>query len=383
LKLIHRAISKVLYAENIFVALYDQNTGLFSFPYFVDKFDTVPSPTSLKKSCTAYVYHTLKPFLFTPDVFEELLEKGEVELVGSASPSWIGIPLQTPSKVIGVLVLQHYEKENVYSESDLKLLVSIGSQIAISIERKKTEDEIRLKNELLQAINAEKDKFFSIIAHDLRGPLSAFVDATQIITDEIQTMTADEIKEITSAMKTSADNIYYLLENLLEWSRLRQGGLDFVPENFNLKEKIEDCVNVLSAYAGKKQIDISITIKDELMIKVDNHMFDTVIRNLLSNAIKFTCAGGKVNVTACYSTDNFIEIKISDSGIGMAEELKNKLFMISEKTSRPGTAGEASTGLGLLLCKEFIEKNGGKIWVESEHGKGSTFYLTVPQSSKI
>ena len=383
LKLIHQSISKVLYAENFFVALYDQTTDLFSFPYFVDKFDTVPPPTSLKKSCTAYVLRTLKPFLYTPEFFDELIEKDEVELVGYPSPSWIGIPLQTPSKVIGVLVLQHYEKEKVYSETDLKLLVSIGSQIAISIERKKTEDEIRRKNELLQITNAEKDKFFSIIAHDLRGPLSAFVGATQILTEEIQSMTMEEIKEITLAMKTSADNIYSLLENLLEWSRLRQGRLDFLPENLNLKEKVEDCVNVLSEYARKKEIDISISIRDTIMIKVDNHMFDSVIRNLVSNAVKFTPSGGKVNITADLTNDHYIEVRISDSGIGMTQELKNKLFLLNEKTSRPGTRGEASTGLGLLLCKEFIEKNGGKIRVESEPGKGSTFCFTVPESSNI
>ena len=234
----HHSLGKVVYAENCFVALHNQKTGLFSFPYFVDKFDTAPMPTAMGKSCSAYVFRTVKPFLFNREIFDQLKEQNEVELVGSPSPSWIGIPLQTPSKVIGVLVLQHYEKENVYSESDVKFLISIGSQIAMAIERKKAEEEIKLKNELLQAINAEKDKFFSIIAHDLRGPLSAFVGATQILTEEIQSMTLDDIRDITISMKTSATNIYSLLENLLEWSRLRRGGMDFVPEKLNLKEKI-------------------------------------------------------------------------------------------------------------------------------------------------
>jgi PAS domain S-box-containing protein len=382
LKLIHYSLGKVVYAENCFIALYNQKTGLFSFPYFVDKFDTTPQPTSLVKSCTAYVFRTVKPFLYTPEIFDRLKEQNEVELVGSASPSWIGIPLQTHSKVIGVLVLQHYEKENVYSENDAKFLISIGSQIAMSIERKKAEEEIILKNELLQAINAEKDKFFSIIAHDLRGPLSAFVDATQILTEEIQSMTLDEIKDITISMKTSASNIYTLLENLLEWSRLRRDVMDFIPEKLNLKEKTEACIDVLSESALKKRIELTFSIPDELEVFVDNHMFDTVIRNLLSNAIKFTTAGGKVNVTAKCNNDHSVEVKITDSGIGMTPELKNKLFHLNEKTSRPGTEGEMSTGIGLLLCKEFIEKHGGKIWVESEVGKGSTFGFTIPGKSQ-
>ena len=376
LKLIHHSIGKVVYAENCFVALYNERTGLFNFPYFVDKIDSMPLPTSMVKSCSAYVFRTVKPLLLSQKIFESLVEQNEVELVGSNSPSWIGIPLQTPSKVIGVLVLQHYEKENVYSESDVKFLTSIGNQIAIAIDRKKTEEEIKLKNELLQAINAEKDKFFSIIAHDLRGPLSAFVAATQIITDEIQTMSIEEIKDITDSMKTSATNIYSLLENLLEWSRLRRGGMDFVPEKLNLKKKTAECINVLNESARKKGIAIEITIPDELEILADSHMFETVIRNLVSNAIKFTPSGGKVNVTSSYN-NNSVEIKISDSGIGMTPELKSKLFQINEKTSRPGTEGELSTGLGLLLCKEFIEKHNGKIWVESEVGKGSTFAFTI------
>jgi signal transduction histidine kinase len=239
-----------------------------------------------------------------------------------------------------------------------------------------------LKNELLQASNAEKDKFFSIIAHDLRSPLSAFVAATQILAEDIQTMNMEEIKNITLNMKTSASNIYILLENLLEWSRLRRGGMDFVPEKLNLKEKIEACIDVLSESARKKRIGLFFSIPDELDAFVDNHMFDAVIRNLVSNAIKFTPAGGNVNVTAGYNNEHSIEVKISDNGIGMTPELKNKLFMISEKTNRNGTEGELSTGLGLLLCKEFIEKHGGKIWAESEVGKGSVFSFTIPEVIK-
>ena len=378
LKLIHNSLGKVVYADNCFVALKDQTSGLFSFPYFVDKVDTTPIPTSMGKSCSDYVFRTVKPLLLNQKKFDSLVEQGEVELIGSNSPSWIGIPLQTPSKVIGVLVLQHYEKENVYSENDLKFLVSIGNQIAIAIERKKAEEEISFKNEQLQLINAEKDKFFSIIAHDLRGPLSAFVDATQILTEEIQNMDLEEIKDITMSMKTSASNIYGLLENLLEWSRLRRGAMDFVPENLNLKKKIEASIDVLSESARKKRIGLTISVPGELEIRADIHMFDTIIRNLISNAIKFTISGGKVIVTANYNGDHYIVVKISDSGIGMTPELKNKLFQIDEKTSRPGTEGETSTGLGLLLCKEFIEKHGGKIWVESSVGQGSTFSFSLP-----
>jgi PAS domain S-box-containing protein len=383
LKIIHNSLRKVVYAENFFIALYNRNTDLFDFPYFIDKLDSTPLPIFMRKSCSAFVFRTVKPLLLTQQIFDQLVEKGEVELVGSNSPSWVGIPLQTPSRVIGVAVLQHYEKENVYSENDVRFLVSIGSQIAMAIERKKAEEEITHKNELLQTINAEKDKFFSIIAHDLRGPLSAFVEATQIISEEVYTMSIDELKDITGSMKTSATNIYSLLENLLEWSRLRRGAMVFSPERIYLRKYIDDCIIVLSESARKKSINIEANIPVEMEIMADRNMFGTVIRNLVSNAIKFTTFGGKISITASYNNDQSLVIEINDSGIGIPAELKNRLFQINEKTSRPGTDGEPSTGLGLLLCKEFIEKHDGRIWVESEEGKGSIFSFTIKQYGNI
>jgi PAS domain S-box-containing protein len=378
LKLIHQMLGKAVDAENCFIALHNHKTGLFSFPYFVDRYDPMPAPTSMGKSCTAYVYRTAKPLLLTEEVFSRLLEQNEVVLVGSPSPSWIGIPLQTPSEIIGVLVLQNYEKENVFSEKDMNFLVSVGSQIAIVIERKKTEEEIRLKNELLLALNAEKDKFFSILAHDLRGPMSAFVAATQLLTEDIQNVTLDEIRGITMSLKTDATNIYRLLENLLEWSRLQRGVMEFKPERINLKNSINAAVEVVSDYAKKKGITVALIMEDNMEVVADRHMFETIVRNLASNAVKFTQAGGKVTVSSYMNQDHNIEIRITDTGIGMTPGLKSRLFMLNEKTSRKGTEGEPSSGLGLLLCKEFIEKHEGSIWVESEEGKGSTFAFSIP-----
>jgi PAS domain S-box-containing protein len=244
-------------------------------------------------------------------------------------------------------------------------------------ERKKTEEEIKLKNELLQTINAEKDKFFSILAHDLKGPLSAFLDATQILAEEIQNMTLAEIKEITFNMKESASNIYGLLVNLLEWSRLKRGMMDFHPETSNVKKKIITSIEVLTESARRKEIKISYSLPDDLEIYADSHMFETLIRNLVSNAIKFTPRSGEIHVSASVTPGNPVEIRVSDNGIGMSRELMSKLFMLNEKTNRKGTEDEPSTGLGLLLCKEFVDKHSGKIWAESEEGKGSTFCFSL------
>ncbi|MFA5820085.1 MAG: PAS domain-containing sensor histidine kinase [Bacteroidales bacterium] len=313
---------------------------------------------------------------YTPESYAEFQIRYDKRRQGEESPSEYEISIV--KKNGEVRRLQVFRKEVLWN--DERQYQVLYRDIT---ERKRAEEEIKLKNELLQAIIAEKDKFFSILAHDLRGPLSTFVAATQILTEEIQTMDMEEIKEITLSMNTSATNIYNLLENLLEWSQLKQGGMVFVPGKLNLKKKIEACIDVLYESARGKGIEIAISIPDEMEVFADNHMFDIVIRNLVSNAIKFTPVGGKVSVAADYNSDHSIEVKVSDSGIGMTPELKNKLFLLNENTSRKGTEGEPGTGLGLLLVKGFIEKHGGKIWVDSEVGKGSTFSFTIGQFGNL
>jgi PAS domain S-box-containing protein len=249
-------------------------------------------------------------------------------------------------------------------------------------ERKKTEEEIKLKNELLETLNIEKDKFFSIIAHDLRGPLSAFVAATRILEEDIQNMTFEEIRDITISMKTDAANVYQLLENLLEWSRLQRGVMEFHPVNLNLFKVINVSLESVSSLANNKGILIEVSVNDELEINADNHMLSTVVRNMVSNAVKFTPAGGRVTVSAKHKDSN-IEISVTDTGIGMTQDMINKLFLMNEKTGRNGTDGEPSSGLGLLLCKDFVGKHGGIIKVESEEGRGSTFSFTMPSAKFI
>jgi len=265
-----------------------------------------------------------------------------------------------------------------YRDSNDRIIGVLGIFEDIT-ERKLRQEEIILKNDLLQTMNAEKDKFFSIIAHDLRSPLSAFVSTTQMLSEEIQSMNIEEIKKVAMNLSASATNIYSLLENLLEWSMLRRDGLDFVPEKLNLARKVKQCIDILSESARKKEIRIGISIPEDIDIFADKHMFDTILRNLVSNAIKFSPSGARVIISALSNEKDVIEVKVEDTGIGMSSEMSGKLFVLDQQTSRKGTNGEPSTGLGLLLCKEFIEKNGGKISVRSEVGKGSIFSFTVMQ----
>jgi len=247
-------------------------------------------------------------------------------------------------------------------------------------ERMIAEAEIRYQNGELVKHDAEKDKFFSIIAHDLRSPFNSFLGLTQIMAEELPSLTMAEVQEIAVKMSKSATNLYRLLENLLEWSQIKNGAFSFNPEVVQLRLIVDVCIDMIQVSAKNKDIEIANDIAGGVEVFADRNMIQTIIRNLVSNALKFTPKGGKVSLSAIISKRQSVEISIKDSGIGMSWDLINNLFRIDMKTNRLGTEDEPSSGLGLLLCKEFVEKQGGKIWVKSEVGKGSTFTFSIPMA---
>ncbi len=266
------------------------------------------------------------------------------------------------------------QASGVITESGKECLLTVTD---IS-DRVNIQEELRLRNLQLQSSIAEKDKFFSIIAHDLRGPFNGFLGLTQLMVEDLPTLDMVQIQHMASLMRNSAKNVFSLIENLLEWSRMQRGITRFSPETINLSEKIENLTGSVKEMATKKQTEIALKIPTDLIVFVDLNMFSSTIRNLLSNAVKFTLHGGKITLSAKAVDASAVEISVSDSGIGMDKLFLENLFKMDNFVNRSGTDGEPSTGLGLLLCKEFVEKNGGKIWVESVENEGSTFYFTCP-----
>jgi signal transduction histidine kinase len=240
--------------------------------------------------------------------------------------------------------------------------------------------DIELKNSKLQELNATKDKFFGIIAHDLKNPFNAILGYSNLLVASLDRLNPEQTKEYISMVHTSAENAYKLLENLLEWSRAQTGGIDFKPKELLLKPLAFETESLCESLASAKDILIHIEISDDAMVYADPNMLNTILRNLITNAIKFTHKGGMITISSV-GQNNATTIKVTDTGVGMDEITKNKLFKIHEKVTAPGTEKESGTGLGLLLCKEFVEKHGGTIWVESEVGKGSSFIFTIPAES--
>jgi len=229
----------------------------------------------------------------------------------------------------------------------------------------------------LRLLNASKNKFFSIIAHDLINPLHTILGYSALLSKNYDFYTEDERRKFSGDIHLSTNNIFRLLQNLLEWSKAQTGRLNYSPAVVNYQRVLDNSLNVLQALADKKNISIKAENDPELKIFADPLMIETVLRNLINNAIKFTPEGGKIEVSAKQENGRLL-VSVSDTGIGISEEETQNLFRIDSKVKRKGTNNEDGSGLGLILCKEFVNKHNGEIWVESAPNKGSSFTFTIP-----
>ncbi len=259
----------------------------------------------------------------------------------------------------------------------MELVISQIGGLAIANARKYS--ELELTRLALCELNATKDKFFSIISHDLRGAFSSILGLTGLMADDSYDLSTEDLRYFTLSVHKTAKSTNDLLQNLLEWSHLQKDGIAYLPESINLKDFIGNCDESVRFAAENKMIILEVNLPEGLTAQADPNMLKTIMRNLVMNAIKFTRQGGEVKVEARLSDENVILFSVKDSGIGMSKQILDNLFRIDVNVSRQGTDAEPSTGLGLILCKEFVDKHGGQIWAESEEGKGSTFYFTIPQ----
>lgn len=243
-------------------------------------------------------------------------------------------------------------------------------------ERKLAENQLKKYSEELKELNATKDKFFSIIAHDLKSPFNSIVGLSDIIKTEAKNLDIATIEQYAGIIHTTSSNTYRLLENLLDWARLQRSQVLFRPVSVILKNLVNDVIEIMLEKANSKMIAVINYIPDNLIVWADEEMLKTIFRNLISNALKFTPGKGKVEIKSTLMPGE-IQIAVSDTGIGITKDDIKKLFRIESNVSKRGTQNEQGTGLGLLICKEFVEKHDGRIWIESEPRQGSNFMFTL------
>lgn len=377
--IIRDEISTIIDTKNFFLALFDKKTNTLSLPYFKDEkdnFDHFPA----EKTLSALVIRKKRSLLLKEKDFMKLAEDGEINLVGSLARVWLGIPLIVEGEVLGLMVVQNYENEAAIREEHRQLLEMISPQVSLSIMRKQSEQLLRKSEKQLRETNRTKDRFFNIIGHDLKNPFNAIIGFTTLLVDEWNDFDDDDKISMISSIKSSSEGAFDLLMNLLEWSRLHVGKIVFEPEFIDFASLIKLNFSLLKMAAEKKNIRMLSTGLCDKMVWADPNMIKTVIRNLLTNAIKFTPSNGTVTVE-CFKDQNLpgmIVLSITDNGVGIPQDQVDNLFNLTRTESKTGTDGETGTGLGLVLCREFIEKNNGKIWAVSETGTGSTFYVALP-----
>ncbi len=265
-------------------------------------------------------------------------------------------------------------------------LIELKARVKNHIDLYNSQHELKLLNERLSAsenvlklANDTKNKFFSIIAHDLKSPFSGFMGLSDMLANNMDKMKPEMIKTISKTMNEESQRIYNLLENLLEWSNTQIGLSDVNLVQIDLLELSTGAIETFLQNANLKNIKLNNNIQKNTLVFADNYMLNTVFRNLISNAIKFTRQNGQINISTIENTGNrTYTVVIEDNGIGMKETVLKHIFDIGSKHTSLGTANEKGSGLGLVLCKEFIEKMSGRIFVDSEYGQGTTFYFTLP-----
>lgn len=246
--------------------------------------------------------------------------------------------------------------------------------------RKQAEEALRKNESKLKELNESKDKFFSIISHDLKSPFTSLVGFSEFLVHELDNLSIEEIKEYSSSIHNSATGVLRLLENLLQWSRFQRGKIDFKPENIDIKSLVNDIFELYKISAKNKGIELINAVGDNLPVFADKNMMETVLRNLTANAIKFTKSGGKVSIYS--ELDDKVNIIVEDTGVGISKENIQKLFKLDTHHTTVGTNNEQGTGLGLIICKDFVVKNNGKISVESQPDVGTRFIIELPRKNK-
>lgn len=292
---------------------------------------------------------------------------------------YAGAPLITPDGfALGTLCAIDTKPKTLTPQQERALRI-LAKQVITQLELRLSFKKLQNYAKELRRINAAKDRFFSIISHDLRSPFNSMLGFAQILNNEIDDLSPEQIKEISTEIYDTGHATFKLLENLLQWSMLEMGTLPWRPKTIHLYDVVKDVVSLLSGAASHKNITLVNEVIERENVYADQMMLQSVIQNIVNNAIKFSHAGDKIIISSVIEDDNSIRVIIADSGVGMSPEQVDNLFEIEFCSSKPGTEGERGTGLGLLLCKEFVTKNGGTIKVESNLNHGSEFHFTLPR----
>jgi two-component system sensor histidine kinase/response regulator len=363
-------------ADNFYIAMYNEESNTVSFPYFVDQIDPPPVERKAGHGLTEYILRIGEAKLIDAEADLKLRELGETSLIGEPTQIWLGVPLKVQGITIGVIVVQDYDDATTYGESEKQILTYVSEQIALAIDKKYREQKIIEYSDELKEVIATKDKFFSIIAHDLKSPFHGLLGLSRMIFEEYDSMDDTEVRSSIEILRDSTENTYKLIENLLDWSRLETGKIKFQPSFQNMFMLVEDTRMLLNNSTRLKNVTIRNKVSHTSLVWGDSNMLHSLLQNLISNSIKFTPKDGIIEVSELQMGDK-IQYTVSDNGVGIEQKDIDKLFRLDVSFSTRGTMNEKGTGLGLVLCDEIVNIHGGEIKIQSEVDVGTKIIFTL------
>ncbi|MFW6326787.1 MAG: sensor histidine kinase [Bacteroidota bacterium] len=371
-----RRLSEWLNAECIIIGQLVEENVVQGFPMYLNgeiihnftyNLQGTPCDLTSKKGYCEYVEDVRRYFPTSKD------------LIDLNAQGYVGIALYNKQgKPNGVLcAISKYKLQLPPQAEDIMRIV--GARITTEIERIKAQKALEVSERELKKSNAAKDKLFSIIAHDLNSPFNTLIGFSDLLVSNIWKKDIEKIEKYGKSIHDTASRTLVLLNNLLGWSLSQTGRVRYEPKEINLDELIDETIEYYKKISAHKSITISAEINHPMRVKADADMLSTVLRNLISNAVKYTHDGGNISVSTGQSNGQVV-VSVKDNGVGIDPSVKNHLFDLAETSSTPGTNKEKGTGLGLILCKEFIDRHEGELWVESEPDKGSAFHFSLPVS---
>ena len=378
---LYKTLRDFMGINNIKFSYHDRKTNVITFPFYEDEYISELPDREFGRGLIEYTINSARTQYLTKNSIENLIKSDRISFEGQIPLVWIGVPLIVDDNITIVVVFKEYSDPLRLTDKKMELINLISLPLARAIERRMILEQKEETLEKLEELVQTKDNFFSIISHDLRSPFDSILGFTEILKNEFEELTSEEIKLYLDSLYQTSRHIYSLLTNLLHYSRFQLGKIDFDQKSLQINLIINKVVETLEGSALKKEIKIKNFVKDDFTVYADEDMLNSIFLNLITNAIKFTDRGGKIEITA-KKQNGFIEISVKDDGIGMDEDKIQKIFKLDRKKSTPGTENEVGTGIGLLIVKQFIEKQGGKISVTSKPSLGSNFTFSIPSERK-